>query len=77
MKANNHPIVKDLRRMLDIHKMKGAVLVMISEDGRFAAVSAGKTRALCDAIGPVLKEPEISHLAYEIDSRIIASEKAR
>jgi hypothetical protein len=76
MKANNHPLVKDLRRILDKHGLKGAVLVSITDAGRIQAASAGKTVKLCNALGPVLKEPEINALAFEMDMRMMATEEA-
>ena len=76
MKANNHPLVKDLRRILDKHGMKGAVLVGITDTGHILSASAGKTVKLCNALGPVLKEPEIETLAVEMDMRIMATEDA-
>jgi len=76
MKANNHPLVKDLRRVLDKHGLKGAVLVGITDTGHILSASAGKTVKLCNALGPVLKDDAIAELAFEMDMRMMATEDA-
>lgn len=37
-------------------------------------VSAGKTKAQCDAIGPVIKGQTVDTLAYEIDLSLMRAE---
>ncbi len=69
-KANNHPLVKDLRRILDKHNLAGAVLVVIDDEGSTQAVSAGRTVPLCNAMGPVLDEPEVELLELEMYSAL-------
>jgi len=76
VKANNHPLVKDLRRILDKHGLKGAVLVSITDAGRIQVASAGKTVKLCNALGPALKDDAIAELAVEMDMRMMATEDA-
>lgn len=75
MKANNHPIVRDVRRMLDRHGLHGAVLVGVTKDGRPLAVSAGSDVAKCDALGPVLEGDGVSILKYEIDHALVYADQ--
>ena len=76
-KANRNPVVRDLRRMLDAHGLKGAVLVAITSDGRRMLASAGNTVARCDALGPVLELEVADWLAVEIDMALTDVEEWR
>lgn len=67
VKANRNPVVRDLRRMLDAHGLKGAVLIAIMDNGRPLMVSAGNTVSRCNALGPVLDLDVATWLAVEID----------
>lgn len=66
VKDNQHPLVKSLRSLLKRHDLAGAVLIAISRDGDLQAVSAGHDVKACNALGPVLDEPEIDMLQYEM-----------
>jgi hypothetical protein len=72
MKENNHPLVKDLRRLLDRHGLDAAVLVAVKADGHSIAASAGADVAKCNAVGPILQHDEIEMLQYEIDAALMS-----
>lgn len=75
IKANSHPLVRDLRRMLDKHGLHGAVLVGVTAQGRPVAVSAGSDVRKCDAVGPVLDGDAVSMLLYEIDYALVSADQ--
>ena len=75
MKANNHLLVRDLRRLLDKHKMHGAVLVGVTSSGHAISASAGSDVAKCDAVGPVLDSDAVAMLHYEIDFALVSLEQ--
>ena len=66
IKANHHPLVRDLRKILDRHGLAGAVLMGITPDGETTAVSAGHDVKTCNALGPILDEPEIDLIFIEM-----------
>ncbi len=74
MKANRHPLVRDIRRILDKYGLHGAVLVGITKHGPLA-VSAGADIAKCDALGPVLEGDGVSILQYEIDVALVGADQ--
>ena len=69
-KANNHPAIKDLRSYLDKHKLRGAVLVAVTDDGQAFVASAGKTVKSCNALGPLLNSRGADELLYDIDQAL-------
>ena len=73
-KANNHPLVKDLRHLIKRHGMKGVVVLGITDDDATIAASAGRSVKLCDALGPVLDQEEIHLLFIEMCSAIDQAE---
>jgi hypothetical protein len=75
MKANNHPIVKDLRRMLDKHGLDGVILLGITDKGYQMAASAGSDVKKCNALGPLLSCAEADMLKYEMDVALIDADK--
>lgn len=76
MKANNHPLVRDLRRILDKHGLHGAILVAITKEGHPISASAGSDVRKCDAIGAVLAENEhISILQFDMDMALVESDQ--
>lgn len=70
MKANNNPIVRVMRRILDQHGWEGGVAVFVSKDGKIGIYSAGKTVNSCDAIGKRLKRKEFEAVAGIIDEAL-------
>lgn len=75
MKANNNPIVRVMRRILDQHGWDGGVAVFVSKDGKFCVYSAGKTVKSCDAIGKRLKRDEFNAVAEIIDEALYEASK--
>lgn len=75
MKANNDPLVKDLRRILNKHNLAGAVLLGITDKGYQLRASAGQDVAKCNALGPLLDSDEASALNYDIDVAIMEAER--
>lgn len=74
MKANNHPLVKDLRKILDKHGLQGAVLLSITDNGQALTASAGKTVKACDALAPLIKDGTVAdELLFEMDFALQAS----
>ncbi|MEM7746610.1 MAG: hypothetical protein AAF346_00045 [Pseudomonadota bacterium] len=66
-KANNHPIVRDLRQLLDKHKIDGAVLVGVFSNGHPFSASAGRDVEKCNALGPVLQSEYVDIVKFEVD----------
>ena len=66
VKSNNHPLVKDLRRLLDRHGFKGCVLLALDDNFDPVSASAGHDVATCDALGPVLDDVSIDLLFIEM-----------
>jgi len=71
MKANDHPLVRDIRRLLDKHKLDGAILIAIQSDGYPISVSAGADVAKCNALGDVLQSDHVDHLFNEMDEKLM------
>ena len=76
-KANDHKLVRELVAFIKRNGLKGVVMVGVANDGTAISASAGATRKICDALGPVLREPEIDALLYDVDSRVLATEMAK
>ena len=70
MKANNHPLVRDLRRMLDKHGLEAAILIAITKERWPVAASAGTTVEKCNAIGTILESDHVDILKFDMDEAL-------
>jgi len=73
-KASNHPIVRDLRRLLNRHRIRGAVLLGVTTDGRQVIVSAGMDVTKWDALDPILDSDLAAALDCDVDAALIEAD---
>ncbi len=65
-KANNHPLIRDLRQLIKKHNLSGVVMLGLDREFETIAASAGHDVKTCNALGPILSDPNVDLLFIEI-----------